>query len=275
MENRAGDDGIVAEHGLSVYIEADGTRILFDAGASDAFMKNAKSMGVDLSSVDMAVVSHGHYDHTGGFPAFCSVNGRAPIYIHRNAFHGAYELRDGELYGADSGIRWSDEERAMIGERLTLTDGPLFITDDICVTGTITPEEGFVPAERFYYRDGNGNIIEDDMSHEQCLVIRQPEGLYVFSGCSHTGVVSALEAARRIFPGERIAVLVAGMHLYKAAKEERARVVESVAAEEAECVMPVHCTGIDAICDLRIRLGDRCVPASAGDSFGAGGERLE
>ncbi len=275
MENRAGDAGIVAEHGLSIYIEADGMRLLFDAGASDLFIGNAKRMGVELADVDAAVVSHGHYDHTGGFPAFCRLNDRAPIYVHRNAFRESYVLRDGKLWGDDDGIRWSDEQRAELEKRLILTDGPVMISDDICVTGTIEQEAGFVPAERFYYRDDDGRITEDDMSHEQCLVIRQPEGLYVFSGCSHTGVISAINTALRIFPQERIAVLVAGMHLYKASEEERLQVVGEIAEHAPDRVMPVHCTGIDAICDLRSRLGEGCVVASAGDSFGVCGERYE
>ncbi len=275
MENRTDKAGLTAEHGLSIYIEACGKKILFDAGATELMVKNAERMGIDLAAVDLAVVSHGHYDHTGGFPAFCRVNDKAPIYVHRNAFRESYELKDGQLYGSDDGIRWTDEEKTAMAGRLILTDGPQWITDDICVTGTIQPEEGFEPTEVFYYRDEDGNITADDMSHEQCLVLRQPEGLYVFSGCSHTGVIGALNAAKKLFPGEKVAVLAAGMHLYKASDLERRRVVEAVAAEAPERVIPVHCTGTDAICDFRGLLGKRCVTAGAGDWFGRRGEKCE
>lgn len=267
VENKTDNPGIMAEHGLSIYIEACGRRILFDAGATDLVISNAKRLGVDLSAVDAAVVSHGHYDHTGGFPAFCRINETAPIYIHKNAFRESYGLKDGRLSGSNDGIRWSSRQRAHMEGRLVFTEGAAMIDEDIYVSGTIPYEEGFEPTEKFYYKDEQGCIREDDMSHEQCLVIRQREGLYVFSGCSHRGVISALNAAKAIFPKEKVAVLVAGMHLYSASDEDRKRVVEQIAGEHPDCVMPVHCTGIKAICDLKARLGDACIVATAGDGY--------
>lgn len=272
MENKTDNPGIAAEHGLAIYIEACGKKILFDAGATDTFIKNAEAMNVDLSDVDLAVVSHGHYDHTGGFPAFCRINDKAKIYVHKNAFRESYILKDGKLHGPDDGIRWNAGERDMMEGRLVLTDGPFRIGDDICITGTIKQEPDFEPTEKFYYRDSDGNITEDDMSHEQCLVIRQPEGLYIFSGCSHTGVISAVNTCRELFSGENMALLAAGMHLFSTSPEKRADVIDKIAAEDPRCVMPVHCTGIEAICDLKARLGERCVVATAGDSYGRNGE---
>ncbi len=267
VENKTDNPGIMAEHGLSIYIEACGLKILFDAGATDLIIANAAKMHVELSDVDMAVVSHGHYDHTGGFPAFCRINEIAPIYIHKNAFRESYALKDGRLHGDNDGIRWTADELADIEKRIVFTDGITRINDDIYVSGTIPYENDFTPTEKFYYRDGAGNITEDDMSHEQCLVIRQPEGLYIFSGCSHRGVISAMNAGKSIFPGEKIAALVAGMHLYGASEEERRQVVSKIAGENPECVIPVHCTGIKAICDLKAKLGSACIVATAGDDY--------
>ncbi|MDD4199935.1 MAG: MBL fold metallo-hydrolase, partial [Eubacteriales bacterium] len=85
IENKTDNPGIIAEHGLSVYIETQGKKILFDAGVSNLFAVNAANMKVDLAAVDFAVISHGHYDHTGGFPMFHKINPKAPIYIHRNS----------------------------------------------------------------------------------------------------------------------------------------------------------------------------------------------
>lgn len=268
VENKTDNPGVMAEHGLSIYIEACGKKILFDAGATDLILKNAETMGVDLKEVDFAAVSHGHYDHTGGFPAFCALNRKAPVYLHKNAFRESYGLdKEGGAERATSGIRWTAEQREALKERIVFTDGPVSITEDIRITGTVPFAEGFKATENFYYKDENGEFIVDDMSHEQCLVIRQPEGLYIFSGCSHRGAVSALQAGKAMFPGERVAVFVAGMHLYSASDEDRSRVVQEIAAENLDCVMPVHCTGIKAICDLKTILGDKCVVATAGDVF--------
>ena len=267
VENKTEHSGMLAEHGLSIYIEADGKKILFDAGATDVLVNNAKVMNVELADVDFAVVSHGHYDHTGGFVPFCALNEKAPIYLHKNGFRDSYGFRNGEPEDEKSGILWTEEEIAGMRDRLILTDGPVYVTENICVTGTVPVAEGTNITEAFYYKDENGEWIKDDMSHEQCLVIRQEEGLYIFSGCSHRGVISALEAGKAMFPGERVAVLVAGMHLYSASEEDRKAVVDQMVAEGLDKVMPVHCTGIKAICDLKTRLGDACVVATAGDVY--------
>lgn len=240
VENKTDTPGVMAEHGLSVYIEADGKRILFDAGASDLVTANAHAMGIDLTAVDLAVVSHGHYDHTGGFPSFCEMNQRAPVYIHRNAFRSSFGFEHGKPERETSGIRWSEGQRNQLEKRLVFTDGPVKITENIGITGTVPYAEGFTPTEKFYYKDEADNWVEDDMSHEQCLVIRQPEGLYIFSGCSHRGVISALNAGKAMFPGERVAVLAAGMHLFSASRADRARVVEQVADAGLDMVIPVQ-----------------------------------
>lgn len=266
VENKTETEGVLAEHGLSIYIESGGKKILFDAGYSDVFAMNAERMKVDLSQVDLAVVSHGHSDHTGGFPLFCRLNKKAPIYIHKNAFRESHgSLPDGTIEDESSGIRWTREQRDAIKDRFIFTDGPVHITDDIVISGTIPLAEGFQPTEKFYYYSLSRKPVYDDLSHEQCLVIRESEGLYIFSGCSHRGVVSTLQYARSLFPDTPVAALIAGMHLYSAGKEERAETIRQLQKEQVERILPVHCTGIDAICDLKAAFQDRCYIAMAGD----------
>lgn len=271
VENKTEHTGMLAEHGLSIYIEADGKKILFDAGATDIVLHNAKLMGVSLEDIDIAAVSHGHYDHTGGFPAFCKINNDAKIYIHKDAFRDSYGFKNGEPENEKSGICWSEDEKAALIDRLAFTDGPVYITENICISGTVPYAEGTSITENFYFKGEEGNWQKDDMSHEQILVIREPDGLYIYSGCSHRGVISALEAGKAMFLDERVAVLVAGMHLYSASAEDRAYVVDQIVAEGLDKVMPVHCTGIKAICDLKAKLGDACVVAVAGDKFNGAG----
>lgn len=267
MENKTDRDGFVAEHGLSVYIEAHGRKILFDTGASGLFVKNAEKLEVKLEEVEDLVISHGHYDHTGGVPAFCEINKIAPVYVHENAFYENFSLNENGERSMDS-IQWTDHERAEIEPRIVMTSGVKWITEDIAVSGTVPKIDGYEPTATFYRILNDGSVIEDNMDHEQMLVIRQPEGLYVFSGCSHRGVIPAVRYAREIFGGEKISVLVAGMHLYSADEEMRKKVVDQIIAEDIDVVMPVHCTGINAICDLKMALGDKCIVASAGTKYG-------
>ena len=267
IENKTETSDIVAEHGLSIYIEARGKKILFDAGASGLFAENAREMRVDLADVDFAVVSHGHYDHTSGMPVFCDINRKAPVYIHKNAFRRSYGYENGKMDEEQCGIEWTDAEKARLADRLIYTERPVYVTEDIGITGTVAVDEDFIPTEKFSYYDESGALVDDDMSHEQCLVIREPEGLYVFSGCSHRGVLNGIRACKNMFPGDRIAAVIAGMHLYSATDEDRKRVVDEIASEGLDMVIPVHCTGIDAICDLKAKLGKSCIVATAGKTY--------
>lgn len=266
-ENKTEHEGILAEHGLSIFIEAAGKKILFDSGATSVLTHNAEVMGVDLKSADLAVVSHGHYDHTGGFPSFCAVNEHAPVYMQRNAMRRSYGLENGRPEKKSCGIRWNEGEAALLKDRIIWTDGPVKITEDIAVTGTVAIEPGFVPSERFYYRDGSGELIEDDMSHEQCLVIREDGELYIFSGCCHRGAVSALKTGQSMFPGTPVRLFAAGMHLYGADQTVRKHTIDALEREAVRTVMPVHCTGITAICEMKERFGERCIIPVAGDIY--------
>ena len=269
MENKTDGPGCIAEHGLSIYIETQGRRILFDTGASGLFVQNAEKLGVDLGRVDDVVISHGHYDHTGGVPAFCDCNKTAPIYIHKNAFHETYGLeQNGEWEKEPCSIRWTQEQRQAMEPRIVRTDGVTRISDTIVISGTIPKMEGYEPTETFFRKLEDGRYEADPMDHEQILVIREEEGLYVISGCSHRGVVPAIRYARELFGGERIAVLVAGMHLYNAEKALRKKVIGQILSEDMDLVMPVHCTGIEGICELKAALGEKCVAAAAGSGYG-------
>lgn len=272
-ENRTNDPGCLAEHGLSVYIEAGDRRILFDLGASDICLQNAKRMKVDLEQVDTVVISHGHYDHTGGVPSFCESNKRAKIYVHEKAFATAYGVENGKLDREPCSIRWTKQQHAKLSDRLFLTQGITWISEDIVVSGTIPKPKGYIPTEAFYIKQEDGSLTADPMEHEQFLAIRanddhgKSKGIFIFSGCSHNGVIPCIQYAKPLFPGERILGLLAGMHLYNSNAEIRSQILGEVAAGEMDYILPVHCTGILAICDLRRLIGERCIPAGAGDSF--------
>lgn len=272
-ENRTNHPECMAEHGLSVYIETGGKKILFDLGASDLCLRNAARMKVDLTEVDTVVISHGHYDHTGGVPSFCEINHKAIIYIHEKAFALTYGMDNGIPDEEPCGIRWTEHQREEVASRLHHTAGALWLTEDIVISGTIPKLGGYTTTEAFYIKHEDGSFTVDPMEHEQFMAVRlrdqngNSRGIFIFSGCSHNGVIPCLAYAKKLFPGERVFGLLAGMHLYNSGALTRKSILEQLAAEAMDYVLPVHCTGIYAISEARMLMGERCIPAGAGDQY--------
>lgn len=267
VENSTKSENLKAEHGLSVYIETEGMNILFDTGSTDLYLENAGKMDIDLSDADYCVISHGHYDHTGGVPSFVDINEKAKVIMHKECYLKTYDmLPDGSLSELPTGIRWNEEDKEKVSSRAIFTDKELWLNNDIVVSGTIDTEIPYTMTETFYSVDGD-KLVPDPMDHEQFLAIRENGKVYVFSGCSHRGVTPCLHHVKKLFPEDKIGGLVAGMHLMWATDEVMEKVIDEVVKLDLDMVIPVHCTGIKAIEELKARLGDRCVKAVTGDVY--------
>jgi 7,8-dihydropterin-6-yl-methyl-4-(beta-D-ribofuranosyl)aminobenzene 5'-phosphate synthase len=186
IENRKMKDieGIVAEHGLSLYIERHGQTILFDTGASDNFLRNAETLGVDIKNVDIVVISHAHMDHVGGLPYFLEVNSKAMVYMSRNAKKHLeftnFFLKMGEEYS--NRIQFIDEFTKI--------------------------------AEGTYLLTGikRNELILDYVDHEISLVLKDGYGLVLFTGCSHSGIFNIVDAVTKKFPNIFIKAVFGGFH---------------------------------------------------------------
>ncbi len=268
VENKTYKTQYIGEHGLAVYIETDDKKILYDTGMSDAFVQNAQQMGIDLSKTDFAVVSHGHHDHAGGVPDFLKANSQAPVYIHKKAFNEVYPMENGKLSETHCGIRWTGM-LDQIGDRLILTDGATYIDEDTVISGTIPEIEDFEPTAQFYIKDEKNGYVLDKMEHEQFLAIRDKKagGVFVFSGCSHTGVVPCIKYAQTLFPNETIVALISGMHLYGADKKTIGQTLDEILKLDIKMHVPLHCTGIEAMCELKKRIPEKCVILHTGGSY--------
>ena len=262
IDNKTESTECDAEWGLSVLIEANGKKILMDQGASDMLVKNAKRMGLDLGEVDLAVISHGHNDHTGGTEYFFDVNHKAPVYVHNKAFSYQVALDlDGNI-----GIPWSEEFMKENADRIIRTEGTYKIDDKTWLIGNVPSVEGFTPTENFFIKVGD-KLFPDQMEHEQTLVVEDEEGLHVFSGCSHKGIVPILRYIQEVIPGKKIDSLVAGMHLFSAPNELIDKIIKEIDELGVRYIFPVHCTGMNAIIRFKMKLGDKVEIATAGDTY--------
>lgn len=230
LENTACRDDLLSEHGLSLYIETLSKKILFDAGQSDAFAKNAALLGVDLSAVDLAILSHGHYDHGGGLRAFMNINASAPIYINRHAFGNFFNAK-GNYVGLDSELLRSD--------RIVFIDGDFTVdgVGEICQLKKQDSLLDSLPDLSFGLCEmRDGKLCRDEFLHEQYLLVEEDGKRVLFSGCSHRGI---LDIAKQFCPD----VLVGGFHLSKVEDE---RLLCDIAKELASLGIrfyTCHCTG--------------------------------
>lgn len=242
IENSA-PEGLIREHGLSFYLEYRGGHYLLDAGESGAFLLNAQRLGVDLSRVERAALSHGHYDHGDGFTAFFRVNRAAQI-CARPAVRED-DVLDGEHVGLNPGLFRRH------ARRFDLDDGPRELAEGL-------------------------HLIPDAVRHEQSLAAETAEGLVVLNSCCHAGVDHILDGIRAHFPGQPIRAVLGGFHLMGPggtatlgpAPEEVRSLARRLRDElDVQEICTGHCTGAPAYALLAGELGDRLRPLTTGAAF--------
>lgn len=252
MENTASREDLAHEHGLSLYIETGGLRILFDAGQTGAFADNAEKLVVDLGQVDFAVLSHGHYDHGGGLKRFLELNDTAPIYLHRDGFMPHFNGAEKDI-GLDPALRNCG--------RLIFTDEITRIRPGITLHSCNNRPRPFpTDSAGLTVREG-GQLLPEDFRHEQYLLIEEAGKTVCFSGCSHKGILN-------IAAWFRPDVLVGGFHFMKLHPQGPGRQVLVQAARELLDSPAVyytgHCTGLPQFQLMKPLMQNRLHSLSAG-----------
>lgn len=217
------------EHGLSLYIETNGQKILFDSGQTELFAENAVKLGIDLSAVDIMVLSHGHYDHGGGLERFMEINKKAPIYMSRYAFEPHYNGTE-KYIGLDTSLEKS--------ERIIFTDGVTEISDTLMLY-SCNDREKLIDLGSFGLNMlENGEMIPDDFRHEQYLLINENGKRVLISGCSHKGI-------NNIESWFRPDVLIGGFHFSKLECGDKLLSLAEQLDSEPTHYYTCHCTGVE------------------------------
>lgn len=264
LENTACDVALHCAHGLSLYLETPRHKILFDMGPNADFAENAKTLGVDLGAVDVAVLSHGHYDHGGGLQTFFEVNSRAEVLIHQDAFGDYYAMTPGgtpEYIGLDSAL-WAYESRIV-------PTGDLVRLDEELTLFSAVPDTFVNTFAGSNLKEKVGEDYRPDLfAHEQNLLITAGGKAVLIAGCAHRGIVNILEGATAIL-GRRPDAVVAGFHFF-ALPEGNAR-ADALVDETGKALLAGdtvyytgHCTGSYAYERLAAILGSRLRPITGG-----------
>ncbi len=273
IENGAleGREDLQPEWGLSLFVELNGNKILFDTGASGAFAANAEKLGVEISDVDLAVVSHHHFDHGGGLARFFELNRKAPVFLREGPRTNRYFRLPGLIkrpIGLDLALLERFENRIeYVSEMRVISPGVYLLT----AIGSAHPRP---KGNRRLFADSSGTLIPDPFDHELLMAVHEDDGMTVFTGCSHHGVLNLIDAARAQFPHTPVKAVFGGFHLVglpffnsMAASRSEVREIGCKMMERvAGTVYSGHCTGEKAFGVLSEVMGEKLKAISTGSS---------
>lgn len=268
VENTAFGRGTRGEHGLAFWIEAGSQRVLFDTSQTpEVLVHNAEQLGIDLAGADAVVLSHGHYDHTGGLR---EVLRRAPgtrLFLHPGALARRFtRRRDGTVdeIGIPPGI-----DNGFLREHtasVTLTDQPTAITPWLRVTGQVPRVNDVEDTGGDFYLDHACNRT-DPIVDDQATFLDTPDGSVVLLGCGHAGVVNTLQHVQELTGGRPIHAVIGGMHLINASPDRVDWTVRALRGYTVGLLAPAHCTGARAQARLWSEFQDSWMPCPVGTRF--------
>lgn len=252
MDNVASSEEFESRFGLSFYIETGKHKILFDSGPDASFIDNAKKLGIDLTQVDMAILSHAHFDHAGGLDAFCEINKTAPIHIQRHALGKYYDLGPDDAY--DLGL--TDTLRN--SGRLVLHEGVEELDAGLTLFSGITERLLFPPGNAsLYMEDENGEKVPDTFLHEQSLLVTEGDHTVLIEGCAHNGIVNILNKAEEISATPIVAVF-GGFHFKDTPNVPEFGAILAKRLTQTNAVYHTcHCTSVPGYEVMKGLMGDK------------------
>lgn len=247
-ENCVYGKGLQGEHGLSLLVETKEHKVLFDTGASDLFMRNARLLGIDLTEVDYVVLSHGHRDHTGGLHHFLEMNKKAKVVCKREIFRPKFKNEHG------NGLRHPetlDKSRFLfIEENAEIVPG-VFVFPQIKIVDKVDTHFDH------FFTEVNGELQPDTFEDELVLVLKEEKNVSVLSACSHRGITNMIRVVQEAFQGLSPKLLLGGFHIHNAENEKFNVISAFLGVNLPKRLGVCHCTGVDKYALFRQQYNDR------------------
>lgn len=266
IENEFGDKkDLYREHGLSIYIEVDGKKVLFDTGQSGNFIDNAKKLNIDLKGLDYVVISHGHYDHSSGLKRLIKeINPDIELFVGKGFFQKKCNLLKSGDYEY-KGNRFTEKFLEDNNVQVTYIDEDVAnITENLSIFTNFNRDEEFENINEDMYLKEEGKYKKDMFTDEISLGVKTNKGLVVIVGCSHAGIVNILDTIIKR-TAMNVYALIGGIHLIEEDDEKINKIIEYFKEKGIEIIGACHCTGTQGETMIRQQIEEAFIYNNTGD----------
>ncbi|TDT71950.1 7,8-dihydropterin-6-yl-methyl-4-(beta-D-ribofuranosyl)aminobenzene 5'-phosphate synthase [Hypnocyclicus thermotrophus] len=247
IENLVYNQGLFGEHGLSLHILDKETSILFDTGQTENFLLNAKTLGIDINKVKYTILSHGHYDHTGGLKSLLEKNNKIELMVKKDIFQKKYSNSTGNIreIGLDNKISKYNNIKYLDKNIVSLTENIFIITK-------INNYNDFENDEKKLFVKENNKYVVDKFIDEVFLVLKNNDDtLTIITGCAHNGIINILKTTKEYFLNNKIKQVIGGFHLKGKSKERIDKTINELIKLEIQEIYINHCSGIEFFSELK------------------------
>ena len=242
IENLVYQQGLFAEHGLSIYIETKNKKILFDTGQSGLFLQNAQKLSIDIEDIDSLVLSHGHYDHTGGLYPFLEKNSKAKVYAKKDIFT--------PKFSGQSRFIGTLMNEVLLNNRLVFVESITEIADDIFIMPDIQIHNSIDTHFKGLNKEVGNEFVPDEFEDELFVVLKQNEHINIITACSHRGITNICTTSAEHFKLP-VGLVLGGFHMKSCTIEQYVQITHYFRLLQPHSIGVCHCTGIEKYADLR------------------------